>query len=55
MRNVRGATGAASAASTAIQPSDKTAPTLYALGEWSMRPYATIDNCVSMTARAITD
>ena len=55
MRNVRGATGTASAASTAIQPSDKTAPTLYTLGEWSMRPYATIDNCVSMTARAITD
>lgn len=55
MRNIRGATGTASTASTALLPSDTTAPTLYTLGEWGMRPYATIDNCVSMTARAITD
>ena len=60
MRDVRGITGTASSVSTAIQPTDKTIPTLYALGEWVMRPYATMDNnstnnCVSMTARSITD
>ncbi len=55
MRNARGVTGTASATSASIQAADKTVPTLYTLGEWSMRPYATIDNCVSMTARAITD
>lgn len=49
VRNARGAASALSsrASATAV---DTTPPTRYTTGEWGMQPYATIDNCVSMTA-----
>lgn len=54
MRNIRGTMGTSATAVSALAKDD-TPPTRWLLGEWAMRPYATIDNCISMTAKAITD
>jgi hypothetical protein len=47
--------GAASAVSAPVVAADQTPPARWSVGEWAMRPYATIDNAVSMTARTIAD